>query len=886
MKKVITVLFLFLNLIIISAQNGDYALKFNGINQYVNINYNSVFNVSKVTLEAWIFLESTNGTDINFVMGKGLEELEIHTGASGGYGLRFIPTEDLIYDTQSNVFESNKWYHIAFSYDPTATNNYVKCYINGVEKTLNKVGGTEGDAITQETVPLHIGNRGDNTYYFKGKIDEVRIWNTIRTQNEIKANMYKELSGNESGLVAYYKMSNGTGTNLTDNQTSNTNAGTLTNGTTWVASGCFAGCRNALNFDGTDDYVSVPYNSIFNVNKVTLEAWIYWTETDANEVDFVMGKGFEELEIHTGGASSNYGLRFIPTSGVYLDTPKDIFVSNKWYHVAFVYDPSISLAKGYINGAEVLLTNNGTNPITTNITGNVSDFSIGRRNTNMYYFKGHIDEVRVWNKVRTESEIRENMMKNLIGNENGLVAYYRFDNYDGSTLYDLTSNVLNGTLTNMDAATDWISSAAFNTWLGGESNAWTNAVNWSNGVPAETDNVGLYKWNLSNITTYDASQNSNFTTNSLFISSAANPTLPTTFTVNGSFVIDKDIDITGKTITLGTSGYLSEGNYSLYGTSGTISTTRNLGTLSSLTNIGGLGFEIKSTSNLGATTIIRGMEIQSTGGLSNPIGRYYDVSASGGAPFDVVFNYKDDEVTDNESNLSLFKSTNLGVNWSLLSTNRNTTNNTVSVTGLTSFSRFTLADEGSPLPVELQSFLATTKNKKVIITWQTATEINNYGFEIERAQVTEGKKGEFKKIGFVQGHGNSNTIIDYMFTDSEVKYGRYAYRLKQIDKDGKYNYSNIVETEINNVTNYNLSQNYPNPFNPVTKISYSLPKATNVTLKIYDMLGKEVITLVSEKQEIGIYNIEFNASNLSSGIYYYKLETEEFSQVKKMIVLK
>jgi hypothetical protein len=155
--------------------------------------------------------------------------------------------------------------------------------------------------------------------------------------------------------------------------------------------------------------------------------------------------------------------------------------------------------------------------------------------------------------------------------------------------------------------------------------------------------------------------------------------------------------------------------------------------LATSTNVGGLGLEIKSTSDLGNTTITRGMATQSTGGLSNPISRYYDVTSVGGGTRDIVFHYNEAEMTGSESSLSLFNSTNSGTNWSLLSTNRNTTNNTVSVIGLSSFSRFTLADEGSPLPVELQSLSATTKNNnKIIITWQTATEINNYGFEIER----------------------------------------------------------------------------------------------------------------------------------------------------------
>nr|HPN37745.1 hypothetical protein [Melioribacteraceae bacterium] len=103
------------------------------------------------------------------------------------------------------------------------------------------------------------------------------------------------------------------------------------------------------------------------MTKVTLEAWIFWKGSNGADVNFVMGKGVEELEIHTGGGSGNYGLRFIPTNSVYLDTPTNIFEANNWYHIAFVYEPSSSFAKGYINGKEVILTNRGNNPLSTAI---------------------------------------------------------------------------------------------------------------------------------------------------------------------------------------------------------------------------------------------------------------------------------------------------------------------------------------------------------------------------------------------------------------------------------------------------------------------------------------------------------------------------------------
>ncbi|QQS38186.1 MAG: T9SS type A sorting domain-containing protein [Ignavibacteriales bacterium] len=116
--------------------------------------------------------------------------------------------------------------------------------------------------------------------------------------------------------------------------------------------------------------------------------------------------------------------------------------------------------------------------------------------------------------------------------------------------------------------------------------------------------------------------------------------------------------------------------------------------------------------------------------------------------------------------------------------------------------------------------------------------------------------------------------------------GKYQYRLKQIDFDGSYEYSNVVEVEVNLITEFLLEQNYPNPFNPTTKISWQLPVGSFQTIKVYDVLGNEVATLVDEYREAGKYEIEFEAGNLSSGVYFYKLQTESFIQVRKLTVLK
>jgi hypothetical protein len=185
------------------------------------------------------------------------------------------------------------------------------------------------------------------------------------------------------------------------------------------------------------------------------------------------------------------------------------------------------------------------------------------------------------------------------------------------------------------------------------------------------------------------------------------------------------------------------------------------------------------------------------------------------------------------------------------------------------------------VPVELTRFNGFISNRKVNLNWSTATEINNSGFEIERKS-----DNNWEKIGFVQGSGTTTELRSYSFVDENVTEGKYSYRLKQIDFDGSFEYSDIIEIQVEQPTEYSLEQNYPNPFNPTTTISYSIKEKGLVTLKVFDILGNELKTLVNEEKEVGSYNIEFYAASFASGIYFYSLQSGEFLSTKKMILLK
>jgi hypothetical protein len=187
-----------------------------------------------------------------------------------------------------------------------------------------------------------------------------------------------------------------------------------------------------------------------------------------------------------------------------------------------------------------------------------------------------------------------------------------------------------------------------------------------------------------------------------------------------------------------------------------------------------------------------------------------------------------------------------------------------------------------PLPVELSSFTVQIFQDNVQLEWITETEVNNFGFDIER-KIND---NEWCKIGFVEGHGNSNSPISYSFIDNHLTGGsKFYYKLKQIDTDGNYEYSQTIEVEYI-PQYYALYQNYPNPFNPVTKIRFQLPDVRKVELKIFDIRGSHIVTLFDEEKEPGIYEIEFNGQGVSSGIYFYRLQAGSFVETKKMILLK
>jgi hypothetical protein len=196
--------------------------------------------------------------------------------------------------------------------------------------------------------------------------------------------------------------------------------------------------------------------------------------------------------------------------------------------------------------------------------------------------------------------------------------------------------------------------------------------------------------------------------------------------------------------------------------------------------------------------------------------------------------------------------------------------------------RTRIANIDYTIPVEMVSFTANVVKDDVELTWRTATETNNQGFEIQRMQ----KNGVFEQVGYAAGFGTTTEPKSYSFIDAKLSAGTYIYRLKQIDFDGSFEFSDEINVEVELPLQYALEQNYPNPFNPSTKISYTVPEDGFVKLAIYNLLGEEVATVVNSFHKANRYEVNFNASGLPSGIYVYKLEAANYTSTRKFVLMK
>jgi hypothetical protein len=419
-----------------SFAQSNFAVSFDGTDDYVSTNL-SVNSYPAFTIEAWINYTSTtnntailgqNGTlEITFNNSRLYISIQSHNNG-------WVNT----YYAIDASFPANAWNHIAFTGDGSS----LKIYINGVQKASLS---TSWDYLYNTSNKFNIGGYTQNPFvFFSGKMDEVRVWNTARTQADIKANMFnKNLSNSSSGLTAYYRMNSGSGTTATNSCTNTSGIdGTLTNGPAWAASPVqFAG--NALHFDQGYDRVLAPLATTASSN-VTMELWMYHEG----------GTGTDHLVIVNGVMGTNGYAMYINTqrklcvqfNGVGSWNTNVVISSNQWTHLALVITTTGFTL--YRNGVSVYTNTSTPNTPTTNFILGFNTVANGQP------FDGMIDEVRIWNTARTQTEIQNNMNSEIAPSTSGLALYYTFNqgiaagtNTGLTTVIDQTGNN-NGTLTN------------------------------------------------------------------------------------------------------------------------------------------------------------------------------------------------------------------------------------------------------------------------------------------------------------------------------------------------------------------------------------------------------------------------------------------------------
>ncbi len=521
------------------------ALDFDGSNDTITAPQSAAFAMQTFTIEAWIKLDPTaSGNQSIATYGKGefisggttaTESVAFtyRTDLGGGqFRLRLMNSGGTSFIDLLPAYPvasvSGTWVHAAATWDGTTATIFINGKSIGSQTAVDIINYSS-DVDTK----LRIGNWfGINDRWFKGNMDEVRIWNDVRTTDEIRSNKYKELAGSEANLVAYYKFNEmdvttpGQAVDSSGYGHDGTYESSMTDADC-VTSGAFSGPRNALDLDGTDDAVDCgPQASLQITGDVSVECWANYDaidDTDAfisqgTSIDAGVSDPYNMLYVLRIFSNKAIGLFWEYGDGINVDIRSSATAnvnSDEWHHYAAVRDVSAMEVTFYIDGIQlgdaISYSNNPDG-------GSLGTFTIGAEYQifttplgYQKYFDGKIDEVRVWNAARTEIQIRDTICKTLAGDEDNLVAYYRFDQENTAgqtTLYDLTANGNNGTLTNMDPLTAWVASSAFNTWIGSEGTDWATGGNWSRyAAPTTTDNVGIIDYTGGNAPTVTAAAN-------------------------------------------------------------------------------------------------------------------------------------------------------------------------------------------------------------------------------------------------------------------------------------------------------------------------------------------------------------------------------------------
>ncbi len=924
--------YLLILLIIPLSYSQNTALDLDGSNDYIQIADNNSLDINgSISLSAWIF--PTNIANKDGILAK-----RTSTENSGDWALRFTSTAKLkllIWDgdasngsTSSNSSISvNTWTHIALTHNNST--NTTKFYINGL---LDATSTSLSKNLAGNSSNAYIGwdgQQGDK--FFTGKIDEIRFWDDIRTQTEIKANMHTELSGSESNLVAYYNFNDGSGNTLTD-LTSNSNNGTMTNmaNDDWVSNALFAQ-DYALDFDGSNDFVNIsdPYTSFSN--SLSVEFWV-------NSSSSTIGSGIGQASANSDNMSTNVWLMHMnPNTSItfyvndngtwrYVSSTSDVDDGN-WHHIA-----------GTIDGSEVAIYVDGTKEassstaISSGIQSNSNasiHFGKDVRLSSGRFITGKIDEVRIWDDVRTQAEIHDNMYKELVGNESNLVAYYNFNDGRGISVLDLTSNNNNGTMTNMDGSLDWTNSKILGTSITGNSgfrmlsspvsgqilgslltNLWTQGMI---GADVSDGNVNVWTFNISGQSWTALSDISGSGTSLsagqgflvyIFEDTDNDGTadLPATINVSGT---ENNSDATYGSIGSGGWGlagnpYSSTIDWDLISKTNIASTVYVWddatsaykswnGSAGGLTN--GLiapyqGFWIEANGGTGSITISTSHKATTAGTLY----RVSDVQELGSLSFNVNCSEFSDHAFisfQSEGEVGLDN----GDGYKLLPLSHADRVVAISYSGDTGLDINNLPydyEENIIIPFDIMKLHVedanyVTQEEEVTFAWDVSNLPDHISLKlIDHVTSIETNMDIVSSITFTtQPKGSfSANYSGPVGTYPVVGEARFSLAVSY-DALTSGGTIKVLPAE------FALHAAYPNPFNPATTISFDLPKAGKVCLNVYDLKGALVGTLLNENKVADTYQYKWTPdSKLASGVYLFELKTKNKTIHQKITYIK
>jgi hypothetical protein len=651
------------------------------------------------------------------------------------------------------------------------------------------------------------------------------------------------------------------------------------------------GSTTACNFIGIDiesgGVVTVPSGvgvvaNTFNPGAVTIKNGGKFVSGSTVNYWYANGTTATTVIINSGGEYEFLG-SLIPTM-------PQVFTNNGI--VRFSNSGNQTLPASITTYQDLILSNSGTKTLGGDITVNGTLSQRGSANLALGGFSliyGALATLQYGGSGQTTAQTTTDVELPASGGPNNISIF----NSSGVTLHG--NRTLNGTLTLSAGVFDNNGSGDdINLTLG--NGALIRRATGSLSVPPVFgSSVDIdYISTVTHVTTGNELPTSTSVLNNLTLSGDEGITLGSHITVNGilSFTNTNNINTDVYTLTIASDASITGETTGRY-VVGNLLTTQSVGTGAS--TLGGVGVSLASgADNLGNVTVTRvtGANGIVTANANTGIARKWTI-VSDNAPSsgrDITFSWISSD--DNSKTLTSgtsWKSTDAGTTWSQQSSG-DFSSRSVSLTSQTSFGQYTISDGLSPLPVELTSFTASVNGKNVTIHWTTATETNNHGFEIERKEMnqsTGASMDQWVNLGFVEGAGTSNAPRSYSFIDASAS-GAVEYRLKQVDRDGSFSYSATVEANISlSPGEYALHQNFPNPFNPATVIRFAVPKDQHVTVKVINLLGQEVRTLFDGMVPGGeMQNVNFDASNLSAGVYYYSMKSAGTTEVKKMLLLK